>query len=59
MVIIFMIFDFWVMENEDNKFYFWVFLKENWVLVMMDCLVFGSFGMGVVILGFMFFDFGC
>lgn len=52
-------FDPRVTENGDNKPHFRVLLKENWVSVMTDCLVFGSFGMGVAILGPTLFDLGC
>lgn len=52
-------FDPRVTENGDNKPHFRVLLKENGVSVMTDCLVFGSFGMGVAILGPTLFDLGC
>lgn len=52
-------FDPRVTENGDNKPHFRALLRENWVSVMTDCLVFGSFGMGVAILGPTLFDLGC
>nr|XP_022304655.1 major facilitator superfamily domain-containing protein 4A-like [Crassostrea virginica] len=52
-------FDPRVAESGDGKPHFRTLLKENWVSVMTDCLVFGSFGMGVAILGPTLFDLGC
>ena len=38
---------------------FWTLFKENWISILTDCLVFGSFGMGVAFLGPTLFDLGC
>ena len=38
---------------------FWRLFKENWISVSIDCLTFGSFGMGVAFLGPTLFDLGC
>ncbi|XP_048741874.2 major facilitator superfamily domain-containing protein 4A-like isoform X1 [Ostrea edulis] len=54
-----MTFDPRVTEEGDNRPHFRSLLRENWVSVMTDCLVFGSFGMGVAILGPTLFDLGC
>ncbi|XP_060085003.1 major facilitator superfamily domain-containing protein 4A-like [Ylistrum balloti] len=48
----------WVPEERD-KIRFWDLFKENWISVVTDCLVFGSFGMGVAFLGPTLFDLGC
>ena len=46
-------------EEGERKVHFWTLFTENWLSVSIDCLVFGSFGMGVAILGPTLFDLGC
>lgn len=46
-------------SSETEQVSFWKLLKGNWLSVTMDCLVFGSFGMGVAFLGPTLFDLGC
>ncbi|XP_062588525.1 major facilitator superfamily domain-containing protein 4A-like [Saccostrea cucullata] len=52
-------FDSRATEELSSKPHFRSLWRENWVSVMTDCLVFGSFGMGVAILGPTLFDLGC
>lgn len=42
-----------------EKLSFWELFKKHKVSVMVDCLVFGIFGMGVAFLGPTLFDLGC
>ncbi|KAK3101298.1 hypothetical protein FSP39_002490 [Pinctada imbricata] len=46
-------------EEPDKKVQFRKLFRENWLSVVTDCLAFGSFGMGVAILGPTLFDLGC
>ena len=43
----------------EEKLSFWELFKKHKVSVMVDCLVFGIFGMGVAFLGPTLFDLGC
>ena len=43
----------------EEKMSFWELFKKHKVSVMVDCLVFGIFGMGVAFLGPTLFDLGC
>ena len=45
--------------HEGEKLSFWELFKKHKVSVMVDCLVFGIFGMGVAFLGPTLFDLGC
>ena len=45
--------------HEDGKLSFWELFKKHKISVMVDCLVFGIFGMGVAFLGPTLFDLGC
>ncbi|OWF52267.1 Major facilitator superfamily domain-containing protein 4-B [Mizuhopecten yessoensis] len=45
--------------DERDRIRFWDLFKDNWISVVTDCLVFGSFGMGVAFLGPTLFDLGC
>ena len=45
--------------HESDKLSFWELFKKHKVSVMVDCLVFGIFGMGVAFLGPTLFDLGC
>lgn len=44
---------------EEEKISFWNLFKKHKLSVIVDCLVFGIFGMGVAFLGPTLFDLGC
>lgn len=46
-------------DTNKDRVRFLELFKENWISVVTDCLVFGSFGMGVAFLGPTLFDLGC
>jgi hypothetical protein len=46
-------------EVSESRVSFWSLFKQQWLYVLTDCLVFGSFGMGVAFLGPTLFDLGC
>lgn len=43
----------------EEKISFWALFKKHKLSVLVDCLVFGIFGMGVAFLGPTLFDLGC
>jgi hypothetical protein len=43
----------------EEKISFWNLLKKHKLSVLVDCLVFGTFGMGVAFLGPTLFDLTC
>lgn len=43
----------------EEKISFWKLFKKHKMSVLVDCLVFGIFGMGVAFLGPTLFDLGC
>ncbi|XP_060582130.1 major facilitator superfamily domain-containing protein 4A-like [Ruditapes philippinarum] len=45
--------------STDEKISFWKLFKKHKLSVLVDCLVFGIFGMGVAFLGPTLFDLGC
>ncbi|KAL4217349.1 Major Facilitator superfamily [Mactra antiquata] len=45
--------------SEEEKISFWSLFKKHKLSVIVDCLVFGIFGMGVAFLGPTLFDLGC
>jgi hypothetical protein len=45
--------------STDEKISFWKLFKQHKLSVLVDCLVFGIFGMGVAFLGPTLFDLGC
>ena len=45
--------------SQQEKVSFWSLFKKHKMSVLVDCLVFGIFGMGVAFLGPTLFDLGC
>jgi len=46
-------------DTTEEKISFWKLFKKHKMSVMVDCMVFGIFGMGVAFLGPTLFDLGC